>query len=124
MAGKSVLYITVPNLITELKESMTINQLTAYKKKFINYDLVILDELGYISFDKQGGELLFNLLSMRNDTKSMIITTNLAFNKWKDIFNDPILTAEMVDRLTCRAHVINIKSDSYRMRETKEWLSK
>ena len=124
MAGKSVLYITVLNLITELKESMTINQLTAYKKKFINYDLVILDELGYISFDKQGGELLFNLLSMRNDTKSMIITTNLAFNKWQDIFNDPILTAEMVDRLTCRAHVINIKGDSYRMRETKEWLSK
>lgn len=124
MAGKSVLYITVPNLITELKESMTINQLTAYKKKFINYDLVILDELGYISFDKQGGELLFNLLSMRNDTKSMIITTNLTFNKWQDIFNDPILTAAMVDRLTCRAHVINIKGDSYRMRETKEWLNK
>lgn len=124
MAGKSVLYITVPNLITELKESMTINQLTAYKKKFINYDLVLLDELGYISFDKQGGELLFNLLSMRNDTKSMIITTNLTFNKWQDIFNDPILTAAMVDRLTCRAHVINIKGDSYRMRETKEWLNK
>ena len=59
MAGKSVLYITVPNLITEFKESMTINQLTAYKKKFINYDLVILDELGYISFDKQGGELTY-----------------------------------------------------------------
>ena len=88
---------------------MIINQLTAYKKKFINYDLVILDELGYISFDKQGCELLFNLLSMRNNTKSMIITTNLTFNKWHDIFNDPILTAAMVDRLTCRAHVINIK---------------
>ena len=124
MAGKSVLYITVLNLITELKESMTINQLTTYKKKFINYDLVILDELGYISFDKQGGELLFNLLSMRNDTKSMIITTNLTFNKWQDIFNDSILTAAMVDRLTCRAHVMNIKGDSYRMRETKEWLNK
>ena len=124
MAGKSVLYITVHNLITEFKESMTINQLTAYKKKFINYDLVILDELGYISFDKQGGELLFDLLSMRNDTKSIVITTNLSFNKWKDIFNNPILTAVMVDRLTCRAHVINIKGDSYRMREIKAWLNK
>lgn len=81
MVGKSVLYITVLNLITKFKKSMTINQLTAYKKKFINYDLVILDELGYIFFDKLGEELLFNLLSMRNDTKSMIITTNLAFNK-------------------------------------------
>lgn len=82
--------------------------------------MVILDELGYISFDKQGGELLFSLLSMRNDTKSMIITTNQTFNKWQeDIFNDPILTAAMVDRLTCRAHVINIKGDSYRMRDKR-----
>jgi DNA replication protein DnaC len=77
MERKSVLFITVPNLITELKENMTLNQLTNYKKKFINYDLVILDELGYISFDKQGSELLFNLLSMRSEQKSIIITTNL-----------------------------------------------
>ena len=123
MQCKNVLYITVPNLITELKESMTINQLTAYKKKFINYDLVILDELGYISFDKQGGELLFNLLSLRNDTKSIIITTNLIFNRWQEVFNDPVLTSAMVDRLTCRAHVINIKGESYRLKETKEWLN-
>ncbi len=124
MKGKNVLYITVPNLITELKESMTLNQLTAYKKKFINYDLVILDELGYITFDKQGSELLFNLLSLRNDTKSIIITTNLSFNRWQEIFNDPVLTSAMVDRLTCRAHVINIKGESYRLKKPKEWLSK
>ena len=123
MEGKNVLYITVPNLITELKESMTLNQLTNYKKKFINYDLVILDELGYITFDKQGSELLFNLLSMRNETKSIIITTNLTFNRWQEIFNDPTLTAAMVDRLTHKAYVINIKGDSYRLKETKEWLN-
>ncbi len=114
MKGKNVLYITLLNLITELKESMTLNQVTAYKKKFINYDLVILDELGYIIFDKQGSELLFNLLSLRNDTKSIIITTNLSFNRWQEIFNDPVLTSAMVNRLTCRAHVINIKGESYR----------
>lgn len=123
MEGKNVLYITVPNLITELKESMTLNQLTNYKKKFIFYDLVILDELGYISFDKQGSELLFNLLSMRNDTKSIVITTNLAFNRWQEIFNDPILTAAMVDRLTYKSYVLNIKGESYRLKETKEWLN-
>jgi DNA replication protein DnaC len=123
MQGKSVLYITVPNLITELKESMTLNQLTNYKKKFINYDLVILDELGYITFDKQGCELLFNLLSMRNETKSIIITTNLTFNRWEEIFNDPTLTAAMVDRLTHKSYVINIKGESYRLKETKEWLA-
>lgn len=122
MAGKNVLYVTVPNLITELKEAMTMHQLSAYKKKFVRYDLVILDELGYISFDKQGSELLFNLLSMRNDTKSMIITTNLSFNKWDELFSDTILTTAMVDRLTHKAHVLNIQGDSYRIKETKEWL--
>jgi len=123
MKLKNVLYITVPNLITELKESMTLNQLTNYKKRFITYDLVILDELGYIGFDKEGSELLFNLLSMRNETKSIIITTNLAFNRWEEIFIDPTLTAAMVDRLAHKATVINIKGDSYRIKETKEWLS-
>ena len=123
MKSKNVLYITVPNLITELKESMTLNQLTNYKKRFITYDLVILDELGYIGFDKEGSELLFNLLSMRNETKSIIITTNLSFNRWEEIFIDPTLTAAMVDRIAHKATVINIKGDSYRIKETKEWLS-
>lgn len=67
--------------------------------------MIILDELGYISFNKQGGELLLNLLSMRNDTKSLIITTNLVLNKWQDIFNDLILTSAMIGRLIFRAHV-------------------
>ena len=120
MQSKNVLYITVPNLITELKESMTLNQLTNYKKRFITYDLVILDELGYIGFDKEGSELLFNLLSMRNETKSIIITTNLSFNRWEEIFGDPTLTAAMVDRIAHKATVINIKGDSYRIKETKE----
>ena len=117
---KNVLYISIPNLITELKEAMTLNQLTSYKRKFISYDLVILDELGYISFDKVGSELLFNILSQRSENKSIIITSNIMFNKWADIFNDPIITTALVDRLTHKAHVLNIKSDSYRMRETRE----
>jgi DNA replication protein DnaC len=123
MKNKNVLYITVPNLITELKESMTLNQLTNYKKRFITYDLVILDELGYIGFDKEGSELLFNLLSMRNETKSIIITTNLGFNRWQEIFGDPTLTAAMVDRIAHKATVINIKGESYRIKETTEWLA-
>ena len=82
---------------------MTLNQLTNYKKRFISYDLVILDELGYIGFDKEGSELLFNLLSMRNETKSKTITTNLAFTRCEEIFGDPTLTAAMVDRLAHKA---------------------
>lgn len=123
MKQKNVLYITVPNLITELKESMSLNQLTRYKNRFEKYDLVILDELGYIEFDREGSQLLFNLLSIRNETKSTIITTNLTFSRWEEVFGDPTLTAAMVDRLAHKATVINIRGDSYRIKETKEWLS-
>lgn len=120
---KNVLYITVPNLITELKERVSLNQLSIYKKRFITYDLVILDELGYIGFDREGSELLFNLLSVRNETKSTIVTTNLTFNRWEEIFMDPTLTTAMVDRLAHKATVLNIVGESYRIKETKEWLN-
>jgi len=119
----SVLYITVPNLITELKESVSLNQLSNYKKKFIKDDLVILDELGYISFDKKGSEILFNLLSHRSETKSKIVTSNLSYERWDEVFSDPILTAAMVDRLTHKSYIINMHGESYRLKETKQWLS-
>ncbi|WP_429958634.1 ATP-binding protein [Enterococcus sp. AZ196] len=77
LAGKSVLFTNIPNLVIELKESMSANQLNFYKRRFGKYDLVILDELGYVSFDQIGSEILFNLLSNRTNAGSMIITTNM-----------------------------------------------
>ena len=118
----SVLYTSVPNLIIDLKEKAETNSLGSFKRKFCSYDLVILDELGYITFDKGASELLFNLLSTRNQNKSIIITTNLSFNRWNEIFGDEVLTAAMVDRITYKAYVMNITGQSYRIKETKEWL--
>lgn len=120
----SVLYITIPNLILELKEALKEREVVTYKKKFMSYDLVILDELGYISFDKDGSELLFNLLSNRSESKSIIITTNLTFDEWPTLFGDTILTTAMVDRLTNRANIIEIIGESYRIKQTKDWLDK
>lgn len=122
--GYKVLFLSIPNLITQLKEALSNNQLTNYKKKFMTYDLVILDELGYISFDKIGGELLFNLLSNRNEKKSTIITSNLEFSKWNEIFKDVILTTAIIDRLTFRSHIINMTGESYRIKETAAWIEK
>ena len=96
--------MSVPNLVIELKEAMSNHRITVYRRNFENYDLVILDELGYISFDKTGSELLFNLLSSRNDKGSFLITTNLTFDRWSDIFGDPALTGAMVDRLAHGAY--------------------
>lgn len=86
------------------------------------YDLVICDEFGYVSCDKEGGELLFNHLSLRAGKKSIIITTNLAFNRWGEVIKDKILVAAMVDRLTHKAMLINMTGESYRLKETKKLL--
>lgn len=123
MTSKSVLFISIPNLIIELKEAMSLNQVNLYRRKFEKYDLVILDELGYVSFDKSGCEILFNLLSNRNDKGSIIITTNLTFDRWEEIFKDTMLTGAIVDRLAHRAHIMDLSRDvSHRMEDTLEWL--
>ena len=103
---------------------MSLNQLTAYKKSFEKYDLVILDDLGYCSFNKECGEVLFNLLSSRLQKAPIIVTTNLTFNRWNEVFNDPVLTGCIVDRVAHRAHVVDMTGESYRVIETKEWLEK
>lgn len=84
--------------------------------------ITIIDEMGYISFDKEGAELLFTHLSLRSGRKSTIITSNLPFIKWQDIFHDAVLTAALTDRLTHKSHVINMNGPSFRMRETEEWM--
>lgn len=117
-AGYKVLYTTIPLLITELKESNDRQKLRAYQRKFERYDLVIADELGYVSFDKAGADLLFNNLSLRASTKSTIITSNLTFDRWDEVFGDAALTSAMVDRLTYKALLIDMEGDSYRFRET------
>lgn len=113
LQGRSVLFTNIPNLFIELKEIMSANQLTYYKRRFSKYDLVILDELGYVSFDQAGSEILFNPLSNRIATGSIIITTNLSFDRWEETFKDPMLTAAMVDRITHRAHVLDLSEKSF-----------
>jgi DNA replication protein DnaC len=120
--GYKVFLATVPQLINTLKETRSEKRLRSFEKKFEKYDLIILDELGYISFDKEGSELLFSFLSLRAERKSTIITSNLSFDRWNEIFNDPALTAAMVDRLTHKSYVLNMNGNSFRMKETKEWL--
>jgi len=124
LAGYKVLFITVSSLITQLKESRSNKVLRALENKFDKYDLIIADELGYISYDKEGSELLFSHLSLRAGRKSTIVTTNLSFERWDEIFKDPIMTAAMIDRLTHKAYIVNMNGNSYRLKETREWLEK
>ena len=121
--GLTVLFVSVPDLIIQIKEALSNRQLDLYKNKFSKYDLVILDELGYVSFDKNGCEILFNLLSNRTDKGSIIITSNLNFDRWEEIFQDPMLTGAMIDRLAHKAHIMDMTVEtSYRFEETKNWI--
>jgi len=124
LAGYRVFFTTVPLLINQLKEARGQSVLRSFELRFEKYDLVIADELGYISFDKEGSELLFTNLSLRAGRKSTIITTNLSFERWDEIFLDPVITAAMIDRLTHKSYMVNMNGASYRMKETKEWLKK
>ena len=123
MEGYKVFFTSIPSLIVQLKESKSERTLRNFQNRFEKYDLVICDELGYISFDKEGAELLFTNLSLRTARKSTIVTTNLSFDRWEEIFSDPVLTAAMVDRLTHKAFMINMNGNSYRLKETRDWIS-
>jgi len=124
LADKRVLFTNVPNLVIELKEAMSRNAVTSFRNKFLKYEVVIIDELGYVSFDAEGCDILFNLLSNRLDVGSMIITTNLEFKEWVSVFKDKHLTGALVDRVARRAYVLDMSGDSYRFKETKSWLKK
>jgi DNA replication protein DnaC len=123
LSGYKVLFVTVPSLINQLKESRSDRSLIRMEGKFEKYDLVIADELGYISFDREGSELLFTHLSLRAGRKSTIITTNLSFDRWEEIFSDVVMTAAMIDRLTHKSSLLNMNGNSYRLKETKVWLA-
>ena len=119
--GYTVMFTKVAKLLTQIRECHSNRTLRMLELRFEKYDLVICDELGYISFDKQGSELLFNHLSLRTGLKSTILTSNQSFEKWNDIFGkDTVLTAALLDRLTHKACMINMNGQSYRMKETKK----
>lgn len=124
MEGKTVLFTSIPHLITQIKECKSNKTLHQLELRFKKYDLVVCDEFGYVSCDKEAGELLFNHLSLRADTKSTIITTNLAFDRWGEVIKDKVLVAAMVDRLTHNAYLINMNGESYRLKETRKFNSR
>ncbi len=123
MEGRSVLFAKIPKLLTQIRECHSTRTLRILESRFEKYDLVICDELGYISFDKQGSEMLFNHLSLRSGIKSTILTSNQSFDKWQETFGkDTVLTAALLDRLTHKAYLVNMNGKSFRMKETKKMI--
>ena len=111
-------FVTCYGLINELIEARQERTLQRLLQKYARYDLLVLDELGYVPFSKEGSELLFQVLAERHEKGSVMITTNLGFADWSQVFGDPVMTAALLDRLTHKAHIINCNWDSYRLKQS------
>ena len=122
MEGFSVYFTTVPHLLTQIREAKTNRTLQSLEVRFKKFDLVICDEMGYVGFDKEGAELLFNMISTRTGTRSIIITTNLPFTRWEEIIKDKVLCSALVDRLCHKARLVNMTGQSYRVKETQKMM--
>ncbi len=118
--GKRVLFTTCSQLVQDLliaKRDLTI---TKYLKKLSRFDAVIIDDIGYVQQSRQEMEVLFTFLAVRYERGSIMITSNLPFSKWEQIFKDPMTTAAAIDRLVHHSVVLELNLTSYRLEQSKE----
>jgi DNA replication protein DnaC len=111
-------FVTGCGLANELIEARDEKMLGRIIKRYTGYGVLIIDELGYVPFSKEGAQLIFQILAERHERMPVIITTNMGFGDWTQIFGDANLTAALLDRITHKAHVINCTWESYRLKET------
>ena len=117
--GRRVRYITTAQLVNELVEAADERVLSRVVARYGRLDLLCLDELGYVQIDPRGAELLFQIITEREERASVAIATNLPFSEWGTVFPDPRLVAAIVDRVTFNAHILETGTKSYRLRTSK-----
>lgn len=117
--GRRVRYVTTAQLVNELVEAADDRQLSRVVGRYARLDLLLLDELGYVQVDPRGAELLFQIITEREERASIAIATNLPFSEWGAVFPDPRLVAAIVDRVTLNAHILETGTQSYRRRTSK-----
>jgi DNA replication protein DnaC len=118
--GKHVRFYSVNGLVTELMESRDEKRLQRFQKQLQRLDLLVLDELGYVPFSKTGAELLFEVVSRAYEQQSLMVTSNLPFEEWTEVFGSERLTGALLDRITHRCHIIEARDDSYRLEQAKK----
>ena len=117
--GHRVRYVTCAQLVNELVEAADERVLSRVVARYGRLDLLLLDELGYVQIDPRGAELLFQIVTEREERASIALASNLPFSEWGSVFPDPRLVAAIVDRITFNAHILETGTDSYRLRTSK-----
>lgn len=117
--GKTALFTTASQMVMMLKSSDNQVDLNRMLKKYVQPELLVIDELGYLSYDHQAADLIFEIINQRYEVGSIIITTNLAFKDWNTIFPGAACLTAMIDRLTHHLQMIKIEGGSYRLKESK-----
>ena len=117
--GRKVRFTTAAALVHELIEAVDERRLQRLQKQLVSQDLLIIDELGFVPLSKTGAELLFEIISQRYERGSIIITSNLPFDEWTEVFGAERLTGAILDRLTHHVHILEMNGESYRLRQSK-----
>lgn len=118
--GLSVGFTTAAALVHELVEARDEKRLRRFQKQLAAYRLLIIDELGFVPLSKVGAELLFEIFSQRYEQGSILVTSNLPFDEWPEVFGSERLTGALLDRLTHRVHILEMNGDSYRLTQSKK----
>jgi DNA replication protein DnaC len=116
--GHKVRFYTAAGLINELLEAQESHTISKLEARLMKYKLIILDEVGFIPFSQKGAQMLFSFISQRYQRGSLIVTSNLGFAEWTEVFGDPRLTSALLDRLTHRCHILEFKGKSHRFRQS------
>jgi DNA replication protein DnaC len=116
-SGRRVYYGTLADLITSLEEASQAGRLSQRLKTLVFPSLLVVDEIGYLPISRTGAMLFFQLMSRRYERASTVLTSNKSFDEWGEVFGDDVMASALIDRLVHHCHIVNIRGNSYRMRQ-------
>lgn len=118
--GYRVRFTTAASLVHELMEARDEKRLLRFQKHLASFELLVVDELGFVPLSKTGAEMLFEIFSQRYERSAAMVTSNLPFNEWTEILGSERLTGALLDRLTHHVHILEMNGESYRLKESKQ----